>query len=68
MIHWSCEECLVRAMCTQPCDDVRRHETMKEVCMRYRVRWANIMTKYLAEQSPFLKYMERTGQLKWIES
>ena len=68
MIHWSCEECLVRAMCTTPCDDVRRQETMIEACDIYGVKWANVMIKHLVEQSPFMNYMERTGKVKWTTS
>lgn len=67
MIHWCCEECLVRAICDQPCEEVKRHETMIEASKLYGVRWANAHIKQIVKDSPFLQFMERTGRLCWIE-
>jgi len=35
MIHWSCEKCIVRAMCKEACEEVERHECTSYACSVY---------------------------------
>jgi len=68
MIHWSCEACLVRSMCTEACEEVEKHKRMRHACSLYGIRIINSLIRQHVKTSPFMNYMERTGKLQWITS
>jgi len=68
MIHWCCEECLVRAMCTEACEKVERHECASYTCSIYGIRITNSLIRQHVRTSPFMNYMERTRKFQWITS
>ena len=68
MMHWSCETCLVRAMCTTACEKVERHNRMSRVGLRYGNVWVNVMAKHLAKTSPLSPYYKKGREISWITS